>query len=140
MKFSASPCNTVDQDAIIEEPDPDYLREALTESLKGSEGACFDFRLQVLTKEKVKGQEQILIEDASIAWKKDFDVVEVAKITIPKQTPYTGKAVHCEQKFFTPWHALAEHQPLGGINRLRNPVYIDSAKNRGAEDDPGAKG
>jgi hypothetical protein len=139
MKFSAAPCKKMDQAAFENEPNPDYLREALTETLKQSEGACFKFRLQVLTKEEVKGNEQILIEDASIAWDKDFDV-EVATITIPPQTPYTGKAVHCEQKFFTPWHALAEHQPLGGINRLRNPVYINSARNRGAEEDPGAKG
>lgn len=139
MKFSAAPCQRVDQAAFENEPSPDYLREALTETLKGSGGACFKFRLQVLTKEEVKGNEQILIEDASIAWDKDYDV-EVAKITIPPQTPYTGKAVHCEQKLFTPWHALEEHQPLGGINRLRNPVYINSANNRGAEDDPGAKG
>ncbi|MEK1942330.1 MAG: hypothetical protein AAAB16_18325, partial [Pseudomonas sp.] len=24
---------------------------------------------------------------------------------------------------FNPWHALPEHRPLGGINRLRKAVY-----------------
>lgn len=31
-----------------------------------------------------------------------------------------------------PWDALAEHQPLGSINRLRKTVYEMSAKNRQA--------
>ena len=30
------------------------------------------------------------------------------------------------------WDALAEHQPLGSINRLRKTVYDMSAKNRQA--------
>jgi hypothetical protein len=30
----------------------------------------------------------------------------------------------------SPWNALAEHQPLGSINRLRKMVYEMSAKNR----------
>lgn len=31
-----------------------------------------------------------------------------------------------------PWDALAEHQPLGSINRLRKTVYEMSRKNREA--------
>ena len=36
----------------------------------------------------------------------------------------------CEDLVFTPWHTLAEHEPLGGINRLRNKVYKASAHHR----------
>jgi len=31
-----------------------------------------------------------------------------------------------------PWNALAEHQPLGSINRLRKTVYEASAEKRQA--------
>ena len=37
-----------------------------------------------------------------------------------------------EELVFNPWQSLAAHQPLGGINRLRKPVYLSSAEHRGA--------
>ncbi len=33
---------------------------------------------------------------------------------------------------FSPWNALAEHRPLGGINRLRQAVYLASQAKRAA--------
>ena len=33
----------------------------------------------------------------------------------------------CENLFFTPWHGLQEHQPIGGINRLKLGVYDASS-------------
>jgi hypothetical protein len=35
-----------------------------------------------------------------------------------------------EDMSFDPWHALAEHRPLGGINRARRAVYAASLKLR----------
>ena len=32
---------------------------------------------------------------------------------------------------FNPWHALAEHRPLGGMNRLRKVAYAASIGKRG---------
>jgi hypothetical protein len=29
----------------------------------------------------------------------------------------------CDNLSFNPWHALAAHRPIGGINRLRKSVY-----------------
>ena len=61
--------------------------------------------------------------------------VNVARITIKvPQMPHTPEALeHCEKLAFTPWHSLADHQPLGGINRLRRKVYSNSAEHRGAD-------
>ena len=60
--------------------------------------------------------------------------VNVARITIKvPQSPDNNEAVeHCEMLAFSPWHSLADHQPLGGINRLRRKVYSDEAEHRGA--------
>ena len=33
----------------------------------------------------------------------------------------------CRQLAFNVWHAIADHRPLGGINRLRREVYPISA-------------
>jgi len=36
----------------------------------------------------------------------------------------------CENLTYTPWHALPEHRPLGGINRVRRAVYESLAELR----------
>jgi hypothetical protein len=45
-------------------------------------------------------------------------------LEIPKQEiePYM-KSGFCENLSFTPWHALPEHRPVGGLNRVRQYVY-----------------
>jgi hypothetical protein len=42
-------------------------------------------------------------------------------------------AEECEAMAFSPWNALAEHRPMGGINRLRRAVYLASQARRGAK-------
>lgn len=56
----------------------------------------------------------------------------IATVEFPPQD-----ALSAERRMFwedrmklSPWNALAEHQPLGSINRLRKMVYEMSAKNR----------
>ncbi len=69
-----------------------------------------------------------MIENASIAWsEEEFPFVEVAQIVIHPVGQNEQLVDACKSLLFTPWHALAAHEPLGGINRLRKPVYSDSA-------------
>ncbi|MDH3914498.1 MAG: hypothetical protein OEU09_24750, partial [Rhodospirillales bacterium] len=59
----------------------------------------------------------------------------VAKITIPapqKNIDGPQQVERCEALAFTPWHSLADHQPLGSINRLRKAVYLASEAHRAA--------
>ena len=50
--------------------------------------------------------------------------VPVATITVNPQTFDTPALMNqCEKMSFDPWHALAEHRPLGGLNRARKAVY-----------------
>lgn len=65
------------------------------------------------------------VEDPTILWdERKAPFVEVANIRIPKQT-FDSEAQQdfCENLSFTPWHALPEHRPVGGINRMRKAVY-----------------
>jgi hypothetical protein len=62
------------------------------------------------------------VEDPTIPW--DAPYQKVATIRIPPQTFDTPEQLaFCENLSFTPWHALPEHRPLGGINRARKAVY-----------------
>ena len=45
----------------------------------------------------------------------------------------------CETMAFSPWNALAEHRPMGGINRMRQAVYLASQAKRASKKTNGRK-
>lgn len=66
------------------------------------------------------------IEDASKQWPEDHSHYEtVATLTVGPQESYSDarQVFVDEQLSFSPWHALAAHQPLGGIMRSRRNAY-----------------
>jgi len=117
MKFSARPCGSASP--FAETASPDFLRDNMQKHLAQSE-ACFDFLVQLR-----KFPTEMPIEDPTIEWsEKDSPFIPVARITIPVQA-FTSpeQLAFCENLSFTPWHAIPEHRPLGGINRVRKTVY-----------------
>ena len=69
------------------------------------------------------------VEDATVQWpESESPYRTVALLLIPRQEIDTPeqKAV-ARQLAFNVWHAVADHRPLGGINRLRREVYPISA-------------
>jgi len=108
-------------------PVPDqgnYLREAIASQLRERE-AIFDFLIE-LQSDPVK----MKIEDATAIW--DSPTTKVATITIPIQDINTPERLALdERQSFSPWHSLAAHQPLGGVNRARK-MYADMARARNA--------
>lgn len=104
-----------------------YLREAVKERISKIEDIVFDFKIQV----RNAGEDDLYIEDATQSWSFEAHPPKtVARLTIPCPQ---SEPLDCEKEFFTPWHALKAHQPIGGINRLRRAAYIASAKHRGAK-------
>ncbi len=137
MKFSVAPCTATKQERFdpntITEDDPskDYLSDALSQTMKGSQNVCYDFKVKVRSVDA----DRLNMEDATTTWPDDgTGYVNVARITVKvPQSPDTTEALeHCEKLAFTPWHSLAAHQPLGSINRLRRKVYYNSAEHRSA--------
>ena len=65
------------------------------------------------------------VEDPTVPWDETASpYVKVATIRIPIQSFESDEQMQFgENLSFTPWHALAEHRPLGGINRARLKVY-----------------
>ena len=108
----------------------DYLRKQLVEDLS-SRGACFEFQVQRQTEPN-----RMPIEDPTVPWPMDVSPYRtVATIDIPAQQ-FSNAAQNemCEAMSFNPWHALEEHRPLGGINRVRRSVYIAISNLRHALD------
>jgi hypothetical protein len=101
--------------------DPDEsLKLALVEHLeKRDKEAVFDFNVQA-------GVGDMSIDDVSQEWdENESEPVTVATLRIPPQKVETDAG---EPLSFSPWHALKEHCPLGGMNWLRKLVYAESVR------------
>ena len=135
MKFSARPVAPA-PDKVTDISDPIYLRTALKKRLAaaGGEGIEFDFQVQVRKAESLAGKIAEEIEDVCFLWREeDYPFETVAKISIPPQDQDIDsdeRKALCEDLTFSPWNGLADHRPLGGINRLRRAVYEASARTR----------
>ncbi len=129
MKFSAKPVTQSNAEPDFD--DPGYLRTALVKrlALDGGKEVVFDFQVQIRTRADLAGKIDAEIEDACFLWDEvKYPFVTVAKIVIPTQHFNTdAQKKQCENLFFTPWHGLVEHRPLGGINRMRLGVYEASS-------------
>jgi catalase len=117
VKYSVRPCQTVASRPL--NGSDTELRDDLQERLdQGS--LCYKFALQFFVPNQ--GMD---VEDASREWKQDkAPFVDFATIEIPPQTFRTDKRLaYCDALSFQPWHAIAQHQPLGNINRARKSIY-----------------
>jgi hypothetical protein len=116
-KYSARPVGT--PSPFVSTETPDFLRDNLAAHLAQG-GAAFDFLVQP----RPEGI-NLPIEDPRIAWPEaEAPFIPAARIIIPSQGfDSDAQRAFCENLSFTPWHALAAHQPLGGIGRVRRAVY-----------------
>jgi catalase len=106
-------------DGVPDQPDDDYLRQAMVRQLHRGD-AQFDFSVQLQTNVAA-----MPIEDPGVEWPQAISPFrKVATIRIPAQEfDSPSQRAFGENLSFTPWHALPEHRPLGGINRARKVVY-----------------
>ena len=95
-----------------------YLHDELRLRLS-MEDVAFDFFVQFRTSARMP------IEDASVEWsERESPYVRVAEVRIPRQAiDGPGRDQACERTSFNPWHCLAEHRPLGAMNRARREIY-----------------
>jgi hypothetical protein len=127
-KFSVAPVSphlkALEGEKVNASGRPDALREDVAETMI-EQRAEWELRVQLLT-----DRDAMPIEDSSVPWdeaKSPF--VAVATIVAEPQASWTpGESDATEDKLsFAPWHGLAAHRPLGGINRARRPAYEMSA-------------
>jgi hypothetical protein len=99
----------------------DYLRAALASQLARGENGV-QFELCIIPQASPTDNP---VENPMVAWK--AEPIPVATITVAPQAFDTPERMReAEELSFDPWHALAEHRPLGGINRARKEVYAAS--------------
>lgn len=109
--------------------DPDYLRHTLVKQLSEREYRL-DFCVQLRTH-----PDCMPIEDPGKRWSETLSpFIKVAEIIIPQQVFDTPEQnVFGRNMSFNPWHSLAQHRPLGGINRARRIIYNELSKFRHAQ-------
>lgn len=104
--------------------DKDALRTAVKEYF-ASNDAEWEVRIQLCT-----DISEMPVEDASVEWKEEVSpFIMVAHLTVPKQDAWNEEksALVDDRMSFSPWQGVADHRPLGVIQRSRKPAYRESA-------------
>ena len=103
-----------------------YLRHNMRKHLQNA-AVSFDLGVQFQL-----DAEHMPIEDASVLWPESLSPFHrVAKIRIDLQDFEQAEVMaRAERQSFNPWQCLSAHQPLGGINRVRQRVYAELANYR----------
>ena len=99
------------------------------------EGGTWDVKAQLALDEGATEDKRrdFPIEHADKPWPEDRSPWQtVARVIVPAQDSYSDmrQMFVDEQLSFSPWHALAAHQPLGGIMRSRLKAYEEARKYR----------
>lgn len=103
-----------------------YLTDAMRAHMDQDE-ATFDFLIQFHVDDQ-----RTPIEDATVEWTaSDSPYHRVGVIRIPRQRfEDADRVTRGEQMTFNPWYSLAEHAPVGGMNRARSEIYRAMAEFR----------
>jgi len=122
VKYLVNPSPGAQSPAIPLGQSPDCLREALVEQLTLRKvGAHFDLCVNPQT-----DADAMPVEDPTVEW--TSAPVRLATISIyPQKFDGLEQMAFFDSLSWSPWNALPEHMPLGGINRARRRVYEDSS-------------
>jgi catalase len=124
VKYSAYPHASAAKHGPV--ATPNGLREAMVETLSNHE-ARFDFIVQ-----RQADAHSTPIEDPTVVWdERVAPTIKLATLRIPAQSFTSPEQMSaCEALSFNVWRCLAEHRPLGAINRIRRQVYESISKRR----------
>ncbi|MFD1875522.1 catalase family protein [Hymenobacter bucti] len=103
--------------------DDNAFRTAMSQFF-AQHGASFELRVQLCT-----DLAAMPVEDASVEWPEAQSPYRtVARLTFPPQASFSeARFQYFEQRLsFNPLHALEAHRPLGGIQRARGAVYLQT--------------
>jgi hypothetical protein len=125
VKYVASPSAGQQTPAIELTQSPDALREAMIEQLTFQKiGTQFD-----LCVNQQSDATAMPIEDPTVEW--TSPPCKLATVSIyPQKFDSSEQMSFVENLTWNPWNSLPAHSPLGGINRARRSLYIDSQQLR----------
>lgn len=99
---------------------PDALREDVREVIV-EQGGTWELRVQLC-----RNLETMPVEDPTTPWDDEESPFQtVATLRVEPQVAWEhGRSDREEDSlYFSPWHGLAAHQPLGSVNRARRQAY-----------------
>lgn len=109
-------------------PSDHYLRENMAKTL-GDRDATFTMTIQLQT-----DPHRMPIEHAGILWSEKLSPrIPVATLRIPAQRfDSPAQMAFARNLSYNPWHSIAEHRPLGNLNRARRKLYWELSRFRQA--------
>lgn len=135
VKYLAYPSAEQQTPAIELSQSPDALKEAMIEQLTFRKiGAQFDFCVN-----QQSDATAMPIEDPTVEWMSP--PCKLATVSIyPQKFDSSAQMSFVENLTWNPWNSMPPHSPLGGINRARQSLYLDSQqlrhKTNGVQPDP----
>jgi len=129
IKFSAKPCIEEWPSVgarIAKLVDPHFSLKKNLQDVLSSRDMKFDFFIQRYVDHRTP------VEDTLTEWKESVSPpLHMATIIIPAQdVSSASRGDLCENLSFNPWHCLAEHRPLGAVNRVRKTIYREMSQYR----------
>ncbi len=107
--------------------------ELLIKEFFENQTGVWDVKAQLALAPVGKEEDDFPIEKADKKWPEDKSPWQViGRITVKPQDSYPDarQLFVDEQLSFSPWHALEEHRPLGGVMRSRLKAYEEAARYR----------
>ena len=131
FQYAFLPTGEVDMkvEGLPRRPSDHYLRENMAKTL-GSRDATFTMTVQLQT-----DPHRMPIEHAGILWPERLSPrIPVATLRIPRQRfDSAAQMAFARNLSYNPWHSIAEHRPLGNLNRARRKLYQELARFRQAD-------
>jgi hypothetical protein len=125
IKYRLYPCSGVNPPINYTGATVDYLTVDLTTRLAAS-AYCFYLQVQFQRDPCLHP-----INDFGVEWlETDTPFVTVAVLNIPSQTPQTDNNATCKHNTMNAWRVIAEHRPLGSLNRARLFAMMNSHNQR----------
>lgn len=110
----------------------DYLRDDAL-GRHGKHTLRYELRAQFFTSEA-----ETPIERSDVEWPSPWVTLGTLTFEAASTDPKKREALDAfvESASFDPWHALADHRPLGAVMRARKPAYFASTQARKAAAEP----
>ena len=128
MQYAFLPASRVDMkvERLPLRPSDHYLRENMARTL-ADRGMAFTMTVQVQT-----DAFRMPIEHAGVLWPERLSPrIPVATLRIAKQRFASPEQLAFARNLsFNPWHCIAEHRPLGNLNRARRRLYQEMSRFR----------
>jgi catalase len=112
--------------------------ELLIKDFFQSEAGVWDVKAQLALTSIGGNKDEFAIEKADQKWPEEKSPWQViARLSVEPQNSYSDarQLFVDEQLSFSPWHALEEHRPLGGVMRSRLKAYEEAIRYRAQRND-----